>query len=477
MSRWLSKSVIFGLLLLLVISLPTGSKRESKNAQAASLTAYAGNCLGGWDNPNNAAGPPIVLSPTGLYDLSNSAVLNQKVAQIFCGYFESEDKSYQPSKVTLKFSWHMDFSNQSSSTQDADALDWSDVISSTTATSSNPLPPEAPQASSTEASSTEAAQPSSTAPMASSTEQVPPAESSSSTPPTPPRTPAASLLNLFVRKVFAQSSDNQPNFLEITYSVDGMSWNVLGYVNQSNWENFSADIPVSSWDDIDKIQIQLAPITSLDMPAIYLDSMYLQIDYDHSIIDSLKEGTDAVLNATSDAGNAVSDAINNVADSIQNAVDNVLQPQEPEATPQTPESEVKIPKFSFALKNSLPTVTGDLPWYQTNARKHRGAVGGSANVAASNDQNSFKVESACGDFYYTVIIFRNSDDYIKDPASAVFNRAYPCENGTFSQTFSAQDFPNLPDGTYYLLTADQGAQGPWTPNAPIREITIIRQNQ
>jgi len=239
---------------------------------------------------------------------------------------------------------------------------------------------------------------------------------------------------------------------------------------------------VSSWDDIGKLQIQIAPVTALDMPAIYLDSVWLEVNYDQSIIDSLKEGANAVLDAASNVGDVVNDAINTATDEIKQIVDNTLNSDETkktESVPQDTQPEIKAPKFSFAIKRSLSTETKDLPWFPTDPKKQRKTTGsvGSADVIATGDQNSFKVEGVCGDIYYTVLLFRNSDDYLKDPSSAVLNRAYPCENGNFSQTFSAQDFPNIPDGTYFLLTADQGAQGPWKPNAAIREITVVKQNQ
>ena len=74
-----------------------------------------------------------------------------------------------------------------------------------------------------------------------------------------------------------------------------------------------------------------------------------------------------------------------------------------------------------------------------------------------------------------VLIFKNQTDYEADPRSFIMNRAYPCENGTYSYSIDRLP-PTLTNGTYYLMIADQGERGPWTPATGLTEITINRSN-
>ncbi|MDP2856134.1 MAG: hypothetical protein Q8N90_03400, partial [bacterium] len=69
---------------------------------------YPSNCLGGWENPQNAQGQPEVEpdAQAESFNANNSAVLRNAVAQIFCGDFQAEAPAdSQPTKVLLKLSW------------------------------------------------------------------------------------------------------------------------------------------------------------------------------------------------------------------------------------------------------------------------------------------------------------------------------------------------------------------------------------
>ena len=69
---------------------------------------YPANCLGGWENPQNAQGEPDIgenPSPTD-FTGDNSAVLRGAAAQIFCSNFQGEvPENSVPKKIHLKLSW------------------------------------------------------------------------------------------------------------------------------------------------------------------------------------------------------------------------------------------------------------------------------------------------------------------------------------------------------------------------------------
>lgn len=512
MRSWLIKSVVFGLLIIL-IAIPTEKKKDASSAKAASLSAYPSFCLGGWENPNNASGMPEVQPGDDSFSNANSAVLDQKAAQMFCGYFQSVDKSYEPTQVTLRFSWKMEFQNQVAPTNptdtDTDSKKWSDVLSgqsSTTSTASSTTPIETPPliSTSTEINATSSAsttppvsdlpQNSSSSPVMTGPSTTPSfptsTDTATSTAPVFSSTPSAmekqinDWFGFFVKKVLAQTINPSADFLDIIYSLDGKNLQSIARINEGNWKNLTVTIPISSWDDISKLQIQLSPIPTVDMPKIYLDGMWLDVNYNHSIIDSIKDEANAVLDATKQAGDAVSAAMDTIANGLTDAVNSVLKPNTAEiVAPNAQNSENTDhpkPRLSFAIQNSLPVYIKELPWKPTTESKDEKGQTNSVpppNIASAGDPNSFAVNGTCAKEYFTVLLFRNQDDYANDPSTAIFNKAFRCANGNFNQTFTDQDFPsNLPDGNYYLVTGDQGTRGTWQPHSLIQIITINRNN-
>jgi hypothetical protein len=494
MRNWRGVLMVFGFILFLV-ALPTEKRKEEAAAKAASLAAYPTYCLGGWENPGNAAGEPNLSEGDDSFSGSNSALLDKKSAQIFCGYFQSNDKSYPPKTVTLKFSWKMIFENQpvqppaSNANTNTDEDLWASVISGTstaasTTTSSATSTPEAPiEPASTPTSTATSSEPVTADNNASSTEATT-TTPDVITPPVPPIAPeipsstesssTTSLWNIFVRKVFAQSEPLSQSFLNVSYNLEnGKNWQSAGQVTEANWRGFSISIPVASWDDIEKLQVQLTPVLSVDMPTIYLDGMRLEVNYDQSLIDLVNQGVEAV----SDAASNVSDAMNSALDAVADAVNSVFEP-DTTATP-TPDIKVLPPsRLAFSMRTSLPVYMKELPWKPPTDGKNDDRRTGSVpppTVTNAGDQNSFKVEGACAQEYFTVLLFRNENDYANDPSSAIFNKAFRCVNGNFSQTFTDKDFsPNLADGNYYLVTGDQGTKGTWQPHSSIQIININR---
>lgn len=95
------------ILTIFVVSLLTVFVSSTSKASVAQL--YAGACLGGWENPGNAEGAPQVFDGSEEnFNASNSAVLKNRMSEIFCGNFRAEvaDKTAVKS-VVLKLSWRM----------------------------------------------------------------------------------------------------------------------------------------------------------------------------------------------------------------------------------------------------------------------------------------------------------------------------------------------------------------------------------
>lgn len=83
--------------------------------------------------------------------------------------------------------------------------------------------------------------------------------------------------------VFTPPPPPQPdeNFLKVSYSVDGEAWFEIGKVNMANWHNFTARLPVSRWDELQRLQIAIEGIPTLlvPVPPVYLAGMFIEVNY------------------------------------------------------------------------------------------------------------------------------------------------------------------------------------------------------
>lgn len=92
-----------------------------------------------------------------------------------------------------------------------------------------------------------------------------------------------------------------------------------------------------------------------------------------------------------------------------------------------------------------------------------------------NATGIMQVSGSCSNTYYVILLFKNQDDYARDPKSYLLDKAYPCTSGTFS--YQIADLPDsLQDGTYYLLVGEEGDKGPWAPITQLTEITINKNH-
>lgn len=260
---------------------------------------YPGSCLGGWINTQNAQGKPSLDNgaSSDLFNESNSAVLKNAIAQIFCGSFNGHiPQDNEPKKVFLKFSWNIieepavlvasstitiiseSFASSTPNIigEPSDQVEFI-LIAPEVATSSEPALPEE---------------------FAPSEEPVVPLEEIATSSP-------SSFWNIFTVSALAQEKNletlfpstvasstvetlatstpdvlDSGEFLEISYTLDSVNWTTLGRINRSNWRDVQFELPITNWTDIQKVQISVSSLSTVDeQPTIYLDGMWLEVLY------------------------------------------------------------------------------------------------------------------------------------------------------------------------------------------------------
>jgi len=286
---------------------------------------------------------------------------------------------------------------------------------------------------------------------------------------------------LFAPSAFAESVAPHitPDFLEITYTTDGKNWKSVGKVNESNWKNATVEIPVTSWDEVNELQVALTPLFSADAPTIYLDGMWLDVHHDISLLGIVNTSVSAVADATQ----SVADAVSNLLDSAINAVADAINPQ-PKVeekkiadAPQVRAPEPQKPEFRFDVGGNIPVAAKIMPWARSDEQKENKKEGvlNVPTLAPDPSANSFTIKGSCTKPYFVVLVFANKDDYVTDPSRAVINRAGACTGGSFTYSLKSSDFSsNLPDGTYYVIVGEQGARESWKPTGTMYPILISR---
>ncbi len=307
----ISFSVIFFVCIFAIIIL--FSFASQIRAAEATLTPHT--CLGGWNNPSNASGLPDITDgdPTKYSDI-NSASISNTLADIFCGDFSGDiPKDTKPTAITLKFSWAL----LPKIVQPEISATAEDLASST-----NSILDATPESigTSLDASSTDETTPT-------SSESAPPQAVPDSTVPgdvPSPDSPQSSLIqNIFAsilpHKVYAETLETDATstidfiiksetasttnstssaqiststqitedaLLEVSYTLDGITWNTLGTVTRSNLTLSSFVIPIDSapeWSDVARMQIRVRSLSTVsDNGVLYLDGMSLVVEYEKS---------------------------------------------------------------------------------------------------------------------------------------------------------------------------------------------------
>lgn len=485
--------------LLFVIAVGWRLAGSSRIAEAATDTYYPAFCLGGWDTPRHASGPvetgngddPRAFTP------DNSAYLSpDTAAQIFCGYFPVEPREKPPVSAEIRLVWNLLGADPdlppalppvSTPTSDTPSEPVDDLI----ATSTTLI--DAAVASSTDTTPSLTPMPPATTPEEppmpavpaipsepTGTEQVAPADASPE--PTSMIDTGLRLTGAWILShtpvAHAQETAPRPtlslsDWFEVSYSLDGVRWHSLGRVNAHNWKDFTVHIPLTSWEDLQNVQIMVAALPSLsERPAVYLDGMELRAESD----PSLSEAASAAVSVAGDVVDSAADAITALGSKLASLFDDdpAPAPTTVVATPTTPApARSKHRVLQFHISGASIPIPSHLPWQDADLQEGLASTTQSVMpaVTRSDDGRSFIVSGSCGAAFATIITYRNENDYRDNPRDALANVATPCESGHY--TFNLGGLPDSTQGgTYYLLVGQQSATGTWTPSSALLPITI-----
>ena len=277
------------------------------------------------------------------------------------------------------------------------------------------------------------------------------------TPSTPPEAPT-SFLNKIISIAHAQEETpeaplNLDDLLSVRYTLDGETWNELGRITLSNWNDLSFKIPISSLDQISQLQISLMSLPTIDSTVtIFLDSIWLEAEADSTIIEFV--------------GNIFETIVETVT--LQNLTSNEETAQ---PSPELKEIKlVKIKEYNFDIGGS-EKVDDELEWYsREDIRKLEKTSSQDRNIDVStkNGSQTLFISGSCKDKFYVILLYRNREDYAKNPSSAVYNSAFECD-GTINHRLETE---NLTGGDYWLLIGEQGNKGTWIPVSDLKKIKL-----
>lgn len=293
--------ILSGFALLGIIFLVFGVFNLLLHAQVVTLTPST--CLGGWTNSAYAEGMPnATQGESNTYTQENSAVLYNKISEIFCGDFSGEvPEGAVPSHVTLSFSLAM----KSKAEFYAEPKVEETNLIQTTST----LPTQ------TDASSTQIEKTENTS---SSQKEILPSAflnffhkvfaQEESTPTIEPEvqnipvveeiTPSSSESNEGAEissssptssEIIVPTSEEKKNLydfeydsvIEVVWSADGTEWHSLGYLSPRNYAQAKFTLPLTSWEELKALQVRLRSVTATDaLPAVFLDAVLLDVEFE-----------------------------------------------------------------------------------------------------------------------------------------------------------------------------------------------------
>lgn len=298
---------------------------------------YPQNCLGGWQNPQAVAGKPdtsIDYNPQEFTE-SNSAVLKNTTAQLYCGGFEGKiPEKTIPTKIILRPVWSIEDGSivrptgdsvqtvlpevdpASVETQPLESQDLNvdpetqpdEVVPSVESPNISPINEEEPlsffntpiayaQESEQAPIITEPepaqAEIKSTEVISIEQQEVVPSEANQDI--IIPETVLISDSEAIkseeqgeLKELEVESKESEPVELvpvsepvvRISYTLDGVNWNMIGEVNRTNWREQSFEIPLVGWSDLVKFQVSIESLITIDTPSIiYLDAISLEVSY------------------------------------------------------------------------------------------------------------------------------------------------------------------------------------------------------
>ena len=296
-------SIIIGALVL--SSFSTG--------HASVATFYPQSCLGDWERVDNAQGAPSLPNESSPQDFStdNSARMSGTVSSIYCGSFTGEiPENANPKTFKLTFSWSVEDKDSSSirtepqpfdipaqgivipaQEQDSSTIEQQSVQESVPAQEpssesatvsffkhlfttrvlaqeSDPTPPIVSEEVSTQSAQEEAP----AVDVSSSAEEVVGTAD----------TIEAQDASVPIEEVVTESSSGtvSDGFMEVSYTLDGTTWNTLGTISRSEWKRASFEIPLEKWENLSTLQVALKTLPTFDaLPTVYLDAVKLDVEY------------------------------------------------------------------------------------------------------------------------------------------------------------------------------------------------------
>ena len=316
-------------------------------ARANVYHLYASACLGGWENTHLATGLPQTSKngETPALTSDNSARLNAgTLARIYCGGFTGDILADTiPTRILARFSWAMEYPGlqieepptpQAEPSIDEDLMQEVNTLLEGMILEPPPPPPPQEHQAAQDVYETVVQEPKPqieeqtespvTPETFESASNIPAPQTESDTPALNPfeaiprneeqvietiETQNESLENelstetpatISTEEVPTITSTEAPTneiaygLLEVTYTLDGVEWKRLGFVRANEFHNKYFEIPIeeaSDWKDISKIQISVQGVPTLDSiaPTIYLDAIWLEVEYQKSTEDKLGE--------------------------------------------------------------------------------------------------------------------------------------------------------------------------------------------
>ncbi len=69
------------------------------------------------------------------------------------------------------------------------------------------------------------------------------------------------------------------DFLAIVYSTDGVTWQPLVNINANDWAAERYPIPITSWDELQHLQVAFVGLGASSSPTVYLDAAGVEVGY------------------------------------------------------------------------------------------------------------------------------------------------------------------------------------------------------
>jgi hypothetical protein len=67
--------------------------------------------------------------------------------------------------------------------------------------------------------------------------------------------------------------------LSIVYSTDGVTWQPIVNIDSANWQEGRYQIPISSWAELQNLQIAFVGLGASDTPQVFLDAVGVEVSY------------------------------------------------------------------------------------------------------------------------------------------------------------------------------------------------------